>query len=83
MPATRMDAPRSKSEATSSGSFDSPCVSIYKRGHFKRLSWNHVAVADASGDDESAHVVVFNPMPETFVFGIAVGWKVAVAAHDY
>ena len=55
---------------------------IDEGGHFERLRGNDVAVADVSGDDEAADVVVLNPVEKADVVFVGGGRIVAVSAHD-
>ena len=68
--ATRIEAPRSKSEPTSNGSLATPLHVVDKDSHFKGLRKDHVAVPNVPGHDESADVGLFDPVSEPLVLSI-------------
>jgi hypothetical protein len=55
---------------------------INELGHFKWLRRDYVAVANASRNDEAAHVIDLDPMSEPLVFSVCFWWKITIATHN-
>jgi hypothetical protein len=54
---------------------------IDKGSHLEGLRADHVAIPDAPGDDEAAHMIFPNPPGKSPIFGIIRRRIVSIAAH--
>src|SRR5947209_5791800 len=58
-----------------------PLHMINEGRHFKRLRTDHISIANAPGNDESADPVAHNPLEESLELGIIGGRPVAVPSY--
>ena len=82
-PVTRMEAARSKSEATRSGVFASLCIWFRNSGQGMRLGIAHQAVLRGVVNNDAADVQVGDPVAVLFVIGRLGAVDFAIGGDDH